>query len=222
MRLCLVTREYPALGSHGGIGTYTQNLARGLAARGHHVTVIARAAEPTSAFFEGGVGIEPVVTPDRWRLPVGNRFVGVSMRLAPFAIAAAKRFRQLDRECPQDLVEIPEYEGWGLGVAMAARCPVVVRLHSHSKLVRRLNGSRASLEAHLIAGLEAMSIRAGDAVLANSHALAEAMACDYDFPRERVEVLPLGIDTRRFAPSSPQWLRTHLGLPQEAQILLYV
>ena len=43
LRICLVTREYPRLGSHGGIGTYTQNLVKGLTGRGHRVTVIARA-----------------------------------------------------------------------------------------------------------------------------------------------------------------------------------
>ena len=54
LRLCLFSREYPPQG-HGGIGQWTQEVAVGLAARGHEVTVIARALEgrPAIDFVDG-------------------------------------------------------------------------------------------------------------------------------------------------------------------------
>ncbi|MFN3429740.1 MAG: glycosyltransferase family 4 protein [Candidatus Sericytochromatia bacterium] len=224
MRICLVTREYPSLGSHGGIGTYTQNLVKGLASRGHDVTVIARAESGAgaTAFREAGATIEPVTSPERWVLPAGNRFVGMTMRAAPFISAAGAHFQRLQRQAPFDIVEVPEYQGWGLGVAMAAKSPVVVRLHSHSKLVRRLNEVPLNADTRLVCALEAASIRRGDAVMSNSQALAVAMAADYGYPLEKIGVLPLGIDTDRFQPTATRWLRAHLGLPDDAPILLYV
>ena len=54
LRLCLFSREYPPQG-HGGIGQWTHEVAVGLAARGHEVTVIARALEgrPAIDFVDG-------------------------------------------------------------------------------------------------------------------------------------------------------------------------
>jgi glycosyltransferase involved in cell wall biosynthesis len=224
MRICLVTREYPSLGTHGGIGTYTQNLVKGLAERGHAVTVIARAEPggPAAPFTEGGVRIEPVTSAERWMLPAGNRYVGMTMRALPFIAAAASRFQRLQADAPFDVVEVPEYQGWGLGVAMAARAPVVVRLHSHSRLVRRLNEVPLNGDTRAVCALESLSIRRGDLVLANSQALAAAMAADYGYPLAKVQVLPLGIDTDRFQPTRTRWLRAHLGLEDDAPILLYV
>jgi glycosyltransferase involved in cell wall biosynthesis len=220
MRICLVTREYPSLGSHGGIGTYTHNLVKGLAARGHDVTVIARSEGPLKPFEENGVRVEPVDAPDRWYLPAGNRFVGMTSRALPFTRAASLRFSELAARRPFDVVEVPEYQGWGLGVAMAARCPVVVRLHTHTALVRRLNDVSMDLDARIIARMEGATIRRGDVVLANSSALAGEARKDFGF--QRIGVLPLGIDAERFAPRDPHWLRQELGLAPEAPIVLYV
>lgn len=230
LRICLVTREYPALGAHGGIGTYTRNLAAGLAARGHAVTVLARSEAPAAAFVEvtgdagGQVVVEPVASAERWRLPAGNRYVGMTLRSLPFAQAAARRFRALDQAAAFDVVEVPEYQGWGLGVARAAQVPVIVRLHTHTGLVRRLNEVPEDLDSRLCARLEAATIRRGDLVLANSEALADIAAEDFRaaMAPERLGVLPLGVDTERFAPREAGWLKAHLGLDPETPVLLYV
>lgn len=224
MRICLVTREYPALGSHGGIGTYTHNLVAGLAARGHHVTVIARSDEPMEPFEQAGgsVRIEPITAAERWKLPAGNGHVGMTMRALPFMAASAKRFRALHAARPFDVVEVPEYQGWGLGVAMASSTPLVVRLHTHTALVRRLNDVATDLDTRLVTALEAATIKRGRLVLANSEALAGEVRKDFKLRDERVGVLPLGIDTDRFQPDEPHWLRAKLGLGADVPIILYV
>ena len=43
LNICLVSEEYPPDTGWGGIGTYTYNLARGLARIGHRVDVVAGA-----------------------------------------------------------------------------------------------------------------------------------------------------------------------------------
>jgi glycosyltransferase involved in cell wall biosynthesis len=226
MRICFVTREYPALGSHGGIGTYAQNMVAGLAARGHQVTVIARSEKPMARFEEatsgGRVVIEPVCSAERWKLPAGNRYIGMAMRSLPFSRAAAARFSAIDRLQPFDIVEVPEYQGWGLGVAMAAVCPVVVRLHTHTALVRRLNNVGTDFDTRVVSLLERATLACGDMMLANSEALAHEVRQDFRLAKDQVGVLPLGIDTERFAPQDPTWLRSKLALGPDAPILLYV
>lgn len=222
MRICLVTREYPALGSYGGIGTYTRNMAQGLAGRGHDVTVLARSAEAKSPFKEGDVTVVPVQCPERWRLPAGNGKLGMTMRALPFIAHAARTFRRLHQAQRFDVVEVPEYEGWGLAVAHASPCPVVVRLHSHSGLVRRLNQVLPNADSKTISELERRSVLRADAVLANSAALARAMASDFNYPLGLVDVLPLGIDTTRFTPGDGGDVRARLGISPTAPIILYV
>lgn len=222
MRICLVTGEYPALGSHGGIGTYTQNLAAGLAAHGHDVTVLARGLPGAAPFAEGAVTVVPVPTAPRWALPAGNRHAGMTLRALPFVWAAGRAYARLEAARRFDVVEVPEYQGWGLGVAARTRAPVVVRLHSHTALVRRLNGVPLDADTRMITALEAASVRRGDLVLSNSRALVAEMASDLGVEAARVGVLPLGVDTERFAPGDGQALRARLGLGPEASLLLYV
>jgi glycosyltransferase involved in cell wall biosynthesis len=224
LRIALVTREYPRLGSHGGIGTYTQNLVKGLTGRGHRVTVIARALEggPTEAFWDAGARIEPVASAERWKLPAFNGSFGMTMRTLPFVHAAGERFKALHAAEPFDILEVPEYQGWGFGAQLASPVPVVVRLHSHSKLVRRLNDVPLNVDTRLVCALEALSIRRGDMVLSNSAALADVMCEDYGYPRAKAQVCPLGIDTDAFSPLESRWLRAHVGLDDDAPVLLYV
>ena len=67
LRLCLFTREYPPQGL-GGVGQWTREVAVGLAARGHEVTVIAHALEgPPRIDFDEGVwvhriDVDPIAT----------------------------------------------------------------------------------------------------------------------------------------------------------------
>src|SRR3954469_5918867 len=39
MHICYLCNEYPP-GTHGGVGSFTQTLARAMVARGHEVTVV--------------------------------------------------------------------------------------------------------------------------------------------------------------------------------------
>lgn len=219
MRICLVTREYPSLGAHGGIGTYTQQLARGLAARGNEVVVIAHGAG--APFDDGGFRVEPVAAADSLKLPAFNRYFGATRRTIPFVVAAGARYRALAALSPFDVVEVPEYQGWGLGVALVADAPVLARLHTHTRLVRRLNDEPFDADAKAVHALEAATLSRAGMLLANSEALAAVATADFGLPAGLASALALPVDAERFRPGRDGALRARLGAGPDTRVLLY-
>ncbi|MEB3285393.1 MAG: glycosyltransferase family 4 protein [Candidatus Sericytochromatia bacterium] len=225
MHICLVSREHPEMSGGGGIGTYTDNLAQGLAHLGHAVTVIAHGETGVPDTPKPGeVCLAGVSGPEVWKLPFGNRLFGRLLRAAPFSVGAARVFRWRHALKPFDVVEVPEYQGWGAGVVAVAPCPKLVRLHTHTALLQRLNGHGETPDTRACHALEALTLARGDRVLANSNALAQSALSDFStvLSPQRVGVLPLGIDTHRFSKRVSRRIRKRYGIPSSAPLLLFV
>src|SRR5262245_3956204 len=111
MRICLVSQEFPPDTARGGIGTQTWNKARGLAAAGHTVEVVAAAGKPCSA---------PTVSQDYGfkvhRLPTpGSAFEvhGEASYWLGYAWTVFGYLRNLIAAEPFDVIDFPEYGGEG-------------------------------------------------------------------------------------------------------------
>ena len=118
MKVCFLCSEYPPA-PHGGIGSVTQVLGRGLVARGHEVRVIGSYLEPlasTGPEWDEGVRV--------WRLRRPKARLGwIAARYQVFRqVAAWARQGQID------VVECPDWEGWAAGWPKLS-VPVVARLH---------------------------------------------------------------------------------------------
>lgn len=218
MRVALLTPEPAGV---GGIGTYTEHLAEGLAGLGHEVHVFAPGSSPSSARGEGTVARYMLAMPERYELPFGNRYAGLTMRALPWMRESARALLAMHQQRPFDVVEVPEWMGGGLLLGSPPAPPLVVRLHSHLALVRRLNGLPMSPDALLASQLEGMAMRRAGMLLSNSMALADACAVDHRIPRGRIDVLHLGVDTERFHPGIPSTLKQDLGIPDHHLLLLY-
>ncbi len=128
MRVCFVCNEYPP-GPHGGIGTFTQVLARGLVAAGHQVRVagVYHKNYP-SPDYEEDHGVQV------WR------FREPSVRFG-WVLARRRLYRQIASWCRQgasEIVEVPDWAGWAAGWP---KLPVPV--------VARLNGSASYFAAEI-------------------------------------------------------------------------
>ena len=118
MKLCFVCREYPP-GPTGGIGVFTQVLARALVGVGHEVRVVGvypRNYPAPDQEIDHGVRVW------RFREPA-YRLGWLAARYQLFR-TIAKWVRQREIE----LVEVPDWEGWAAGWPRLA-APVVTRLH---------------------------------------------------------------------------------------------
>lgn len=122
MKIALGCNEYPPAPA-GGIGTWTQAFARALAAQGDQVWVVGVCPVDRQQ-IASDQGVQVI------RLPASRLF---SHRLRHLQDRWTLRvaLQQLYRQHQIELVEIPDYQGYGAFYDGA--CPLVVRLHSLPK-----------------------------------------------------------------------------------------
>lgn len=176
LRLCFVCGEYPP-GTHGGIGTCIQVLARALVRAGHSVRVIGiyPAGQPVKPGEEdGGVRV--------WRLPEpAYRGGWVKARLELYHTIAAWA-----RSGDVDLIEVTDWRG---PAALWPRLPVPV--------VTRVHGSASFLARELRAAgrrsdfwLERASLRRADSWCSPSQYAATGTRQTFGLATEPRAILP--------------------------------
>lgn len=187
MNVCLVSREYPTDDHAGGIGTYTEKTARGLARLGHTVYVITEAEGAPSTRVENGVTVLRLAAPQgRARLVARARSVSHALENLPHV---------------PDIVQACEHraEGFWYALRRHPRTKLVTRLATPSFLVHELNshaevrknGMRAR---YYFDPLERLQTRRSDAIFSLSDALADIVCERWHIPRERVATIPNGVD----------------------------
>lgn len=126
MHLCLICNEYPPL-PHGGIGSFSKDLAEGLGASGHQVTVLG--ISPVINGFRhsdeksGNVRVVKLSTPKNSK-PVRFYEWWKRRKLRHW-------LKKLHKETPFDLIECPDYSGW-LPFGGIPGKPTVVRMNGSS------------------------------------------------------------------------------------------
>jgi glycosyltransferase involved in cell wall biosynthesis len=149
MRIAFVCHEYPPA-LHGGIGTWTQTIARGLASLGHEVRVVGVYGEEGRAHSEADVDRGVRIT----RIAARRHRAGWTIdRAALFSTVAPWA-----RRGEVDLVEVPDWQGWAAGWP-ALPVPIVVRLHGSETYFAAEMGRRPR---RLTRWIEAASLRRAD------------------------------------------------------------
>ncbi|MEM9166780.1 MAG: glycosyltransferase family 4 protein [Planctomycetota bacterium] len=190
---CLVSREYPPF-SGGGIGTYAEAFARGLAERGDRVVVLTAHADAakTDMVETGGEPITVVRMPlqadEAWSAPHpslrSKRIDRAWHRLGPhsvFAIQVAQRLPELHGSHGFAAVEGPD-TGAPLHFLLERRrherilpgVPIVTHVHSPSAWIERLNRTIDPRPVmHELQRMEAAQAHASDAVVTPSHGMSD-------------------------------------------------
>lgn len=204
MRICLLTQEWPPHG--GGIGTYMHNLARGLSALGHHVTIITHdmGPEQVNGTKIAEVPMPPVTGPLRRKL--------YRWRWEPhhtWSLRAWRHFNNLESKNSFDIIETAEYGAWARHFIGHLNMPIVVRCHTPAHGVREiaLNGDevwKAPLWLRLEDRRERWQTNKADAIGSPSYVLSNHISLSWSIPSSRITVLPNPVDTELFHP-----LRTH-------------
>ncbi len=221
--MAVVTTFYrPVL---GGAESAAERLATFLVRRGHSVIVLTKrtsTAHPANEVLDG-VAVERLP-------PVGERSGRGKWLVAPVVTRALLRHRKRI-----DVVCCVDYRGIGLA-ALAARgvtgTPVVFQAQtegvlSGARIRAWLSGAGISRDGAL-ANAATWPVRAlygrVDAIGCISRGI-EREALEAGIPRARVHYLPNPVDTKLFAPATPEeWrqLRDRLGLSPDAVIALFV
>jgi glycogen(starch) synthase len=194
MRICLISREHASDNHAGGIGTYTEKTARGLAAVGHTVHVITETAGERSVIDEEGVQVHRLPAPRSARLRTLIR-----------ARAVAHELNSLSWE--PDVVQACEFGAEASLYALwrPAHTKLVTRLATPSFLVRRLNGASPRAAQRQVDFLERFQTRRSDAIISITAALARVVTDEWTIAPERMRVIKTGVDFRkRFASAGSE------------------
>jgi glycosyltransferase involved in cell wall biosynthesis len=184
MKLAYLCHEYPPA-PHGGIGTSVRTLARGMADRGHDVTVVGAYPQPMAT--EERDGNVRVVRLAASRVPkVGWWIDRLRVRTLLRKLAASGEI---------ELVEAPEWQG--VAWPAAGYVPTVLRFNGSSVTFGRLLGRKVPRS---LRWLEQQGFTVAAGCVAVSRFIARETAADFGLAEERIPVIPNAIDASVFSP----------------------
>jgi len=165
-RYCFVSGEYPP--DVGGVGRFTSDTARGLAAEGHEVHVVTRTDSPHRLEVENGVWVHRVPIQDRFIPQLENSPLRFNLE---HCTALYHEVDRLHRRRPLDLVSAPIWNCEGLLPSLDHRFPTVTTLVTTiEKVLEILPSWEGNEHIRALAALEVETLRRAPFVHANSTA----------------------------------------------------
>jgi glycogen synthase len=205
LTVALLSQQFPP-GVMGGIGRLTHDLAQGLAACGHNIHVLTRAAagsDVNTVDFEDGVWVHRLIEDRDEGLPPGG--AKVPPHVWRHSTRMLRELKRIGEMHPIDIVEAPIWDVEGLATILSREFCVVTSLHTPLRKVVETNpdwqanmtfAKRQAYEE--IAQAERFVATHADGVRANSRAVIETMERFYDLrlQSEKVAILPHGMEDR--------------------------
>jgi glycosyltransferase involved in cell wall biosynthesis len=214
VNICLLNLDYKPFRT-AGLSVYGELLADGLHAAGHQVTVVA-ARRPGSQADETIEGVRVV------RVPIGRAdWVG-------FGWQSARRLTRLTRTERFDVIHFLDVRfAWAFhGDCIASLFESFwQRLHARGNMpyYHSLPNLAWRYTYFVLVNwtLQRWAVAHPQMLIAASQAARDEFIQHYSIPPERIVVVPLGIDTRRYQPQDSSALRKKLGLEGQ-RVILYV
>ncbi|MBI2204642.1 MAG: glycosyltransferase family 4 protein [Candidatus Rokubacteria bacterium] len=207
----------------GGAERVLWECARGLASRGHRVTVLGRAAPDAREATLDGVTIRPIPAPRR-----------SALAFIPRAILAARRMARAEiARGAVDVLHLHQpVSGYGvLASDVAARRPSVYTFHSSAPAEYRLRrgmtalhrgGPAGRLGAAVLAALERACVRRATRVHVLSAYSARQLRDLYGVAGGRVVQIPGGVDLGRFRPAEQAAARAAVALAPAQPLIVTI
>ncbi|HUI06184.1 MAG TPA: glycosyltransferase family 4 protein [Verrucomicrobiae bacterium] len=198
MHIVFLCNEYPPV-PHGGIGSFTQTMARTLAARGHKVTVVGFHQQREDV-REDDHGVSVV------------RLAHARIRGMGLVINGRRLTRELgnvDAQSPIDIIEGPENSLALLrGFPLAVK---IIRMHGGHHFFYTTLGKQPRLWR---SWLEKRSFRRADHLCGVSEFVAETTRKLLGLGQRPVEVLPNAVNVMQFRPRS--------DIPEQRGLIIFV
>lgn len=181
----IYTPNYPSITGEGGIGTYTRHLAHALSSIGHRVHVLTNYPIPGQQ-DDGPVTVHQI--PARYFRLVDRFLPGAG---ACWRICQA--MRKLVRDHRLEIVEFPNWEGWGFGLCLFRPVPLVVRLHTSTRETQEIDGVPDNRRLRWDIRREGWLAQRADTLVTHSQAHRQRMAEELHIAADRIEVVPHGL-----------------------------
>jgi len=200
MRILLSTVRHPPFG-YGGVGVYTDYLARVLSRMGH-VAHVVTAGEALSRRIAPGHFVHYLPFPDR--APFGTGILGDALA---WSMSLWQATEEIDRRWGIDLIETPNSVPEAMHGLMAARSgkhPVVVRMSTPTALWQVNDGWKLEGERLTVCAVEEELLKCAQGLIANTHAVFEDARRCFALPNGlRRQVIYPGLPTDYGVLSAP-------------------
>jgi glycosyltransferase involved in cell wall biosynthesis/SAM-dependent methyltransferase len=200
MTFCLLSQDYPP-GHLGGIGRYMHQLARSMAARGHHVHVLTRGHERDRIAFVDSVWVHRMV-PREHAPPAFADGVRVPPHIWNYAATMAQEIARIAEHRQVDAVYAPLWDCEGLALLTDGRFPLVTALQTPLRSYLDHNPQLAA-DPRFMADFGTPMLAVEKRLLQGSaaiHAISAAIATDIErayavsLRPPRLTVVPLGLE----------------------------
>lgn len=168
--------EYPPETGWGGIGSYVKVVAPALASRGHEVHVLSCVrGQRCSDYLDGTVSIHRRGQIRLWGL--GRLLIApkAASRLST-AISCWLAYRKL--QTAFDVIEIPDWMGEGLLLAMFGSSPLVAHLHTPIRILAKYGETSPGWDILLSDLLERAAVRRAQVVTSPSRLISSKLQND--------------------------------------------
>ena len=203
MRIAFVSQEYPPETAHGGIATQTWTKARGMAARGHEVYVVASSTdERRHAYEDEAVHVTRIPGFDS-RMQLRTE----AARWLTYSTLVAAEVSDLQARVGLDLMDFPEYGAEAyLHLVNRGECGSVrTSIHLQGPLIMLANTigwpEKESELYRIGTHMESTCLRLADAIYSSSACSVDWCARHYGISRD-APVIHCGVDTRVFMPKA--------------------
>lgn len=214
--------DQPGTGDSGGMNVYVLELARRLARRGVETDIFTRATSSR---------LDPVVHADDGvrvhHVPAGP-FEGLGKAELPAQMCAfAREVLRTEAAHPPGYYDLVHTHYWLSGqVGALARdrwgVPLVHSMHTMAKVKNAALAAGDAPEPAVRLIGEEQVVAAADMLIANTAREADELTTWYDADPSRIDVVHPGVDLEAFTPGDRSVSRRTLGVPEDAELLVFV
>ena len=214
--------DQPGTGDAGGMNVYIVEVARRLAERGAAVDVFTRATrpgQPPAVEIAPGATVRHIAAGPYGPLDK----VGLARYLCPFTFGVL-RTEAGHGPGHYDLVHGHYWLSGRAGMAVAHRwgVPLVQSMHTLARVKNHSLAEGDAPEPELRVRGEDQLVRQADLLVANTDDEARQLDLHYGADPARVGIVPPGVDLDVFTPGPRTGALRRIGLPDDAELLLFV
>jgi len=214
--------EQPGMGDAGGLNVYVSEVSKQLARRGIEVEIFTRRTagdQPTQSDLAPGVHVRNIIA---------GPFEGLAKEDLPGQLCAfAQGVMHAEAARPEGWYDLVHSHYWLSGQVgwLAAdrwQVPLVHTMHTMARVKNSLLAQGDSPEPVGREIGEAQVVEAADRLVANTSGEADELMDLYAADPLKVRIVPPGVDLTTFRPGDTAEARAAVGLPLDAQVLLFV
>lgn len=185
MHICIVSAAYPP-DDGGGIGTYTQTVARGLVELGVSVVVICK-SNMNSFTMDQGVQV--------YRAKISYSIIEKLFPGISWSFYLYKKIKNLNKNKPFDVIEFPNWEAPGLLTQLLLnKLKTVVRVHTpYFETLELDKNGKVSFLDKIICYQEKLSCKLASSLVSSTKAHAKLICCTYNIEFSNINIIPLGV-----------------------------